>query len=329
MKFVYRVPWSLHLLMINCIFEPGGIITGPPQSFLNLQCGSTPLNKNLNRPPLSTLLATVYVQIIPIHQPRCTWLLLSTSEAEKILMKLDLTRPQELNKKHNHHSRVSPIWSDMLLYAPFEAGRLADYSWYLRKKVLTQPNPPISRGNSSQSSSQVCLFASKIHGVMRMDSFPMNHMMMGSKSDDARAHRCGPGGPNPKDLGYEQGPRSAEMTCMGYSEEFAYSNATLPPARKGAPPITRQSLYLMRWKTRESRGLADAKASHATWMFLSWQLWFTHRFTIWTLKAGMPLLSPLFPCVMLMSALEHSGVEALSFLLMYVVCGVLQVLDIT
>lgn len=64
--------------------------------------------------------------------------------------------------------------------------------------------------------------------------------------------------------GYEQGPRSAEMTCMGYSEELAYSNATLPPARNGAPPMTKQSLYLIRWNTRESSGRADANAAQAT-----------------------------------------------------------------
>jgi hypothetical protein len=53
----------------------------------------------------------------------------------------------------------------------------------------------------------------------------------------------------------------------------------------------------------------------ATWMFLSWHLWLTHKLVICTLKAGMPLLLPLFPCVMLMSAFVHDGVEARSFLL--------------
>lgn len=122
--------------------------------------------QNLNRPPLSTLLATVYVQIIPIHHPHCTWLLLSTSEAERILMKLDLTRPQELSKKHNHHSRVRPIWADMLLYAPFEAGRLADYSWYFREKVfwlsLTLRLLEVTHHSLHP---RYALFASKIHGV--------------------------------------------------------------------------------------------------------------------------------------------------------------------
>jgi hypothetical protein len=54
--------------------------------------------------------------------------------------------------------------------------------------------------------------------------------------------------------GFEQGPRMAEMTCMGYSEEFAYSNTTLPLARREALPITKQSLYWMHWNTTWRHG---------------------------------------------------------------------------
>lgn len=115
---------------------------------------------------------------------------------------------------------------------------------------------------------------------------------------------------------YAHWPRSAEITRNGYSEELAYSNATLPPARNGAPPNTKQSLNLTLWNTCESSGLAEANAAHATWMFFIWQLRFMHKLVICTLKAGMPSLLPLLPCVMLMSALLHMGADALSFLML-------------